>query len=425
MEIISKVKNSLVKHYVFIRQLITVRSIYKNSRKIALTEGLAIFPCDPETVIGSRGDEAMITAAINEFRSRKPDAPIYIYAKDDTAEQYLSIAGLDKKIEIVKCWNQAYPIKRIYDSVVSIAPEEAVVIGADCMDGAYSPSLSLELLSIYNLLVSVGIKASLLGFSYNDHPYYLINKAFSYFNNVSYRLRDEISCDRFNRMTGNHGVLVADSAFMMHPDFSFSGYDDLKKWVECHRSSGCPVIAFNFHPMLKTYSSKDEIIFDAQRVGSNLIKIIKENSDIAIVLLPHDDRARINDGTMLDIVYDEMTRANVTDRVYYLRKVPRAAQLKAITGLMDGVISSRMHLAIAALGMGVPVMVADYQGKFEGLFKHFSLPEHFILTPEFFCSGVFLERYKDFISQLQSLKGKIDCKLNKVMSLSALNFNKI
>ena len=78
MEIISKVKNSLVKHYVFIRQLITVRSIYKNSSKIALTEGLAIFPCDPETVIGSRGDEAMITAAINEFRSRKPDAPIYI-----------------------------------------------------------------------------------------------------------------------------------------------------------------------------------------------------------------------------------------------------------------------------------------------------------------------------------------------------------
>ena len=38
---------------------------------------------------------------------------------------------------------------------------------------------------------------------------------------------------------------------------------------------------------------------------------------------------------------------------------------------MDLILTSRMHLAIAALGSGVPVACMPYLGKFEGLLKHF------------------------------------------------------
>ena len=50
-----------------------------------------------------------------------------------------------------------------------------------------------------------------------------------------------------------------------------------------------------------------------------------------------------------------------------------ARQVKAISGHCDLILSGRMHLAIASLGQGVPVVCLTYQDKFEGLMEHFGL----------------------------------------------------
>jgi colanic acid/amylovoran biosynthesis protein len=54
---------------------------------------------------------------------------------------------------------------------------------------------------------------------------------------------------------------------------------------------------------------------------------------------------------------------------------PSAAELKQLAAKLDGVVTGRMHLAIAALGSGVPVATFAYQDKFEGLLMLFGLPQ--------------------------------------------------
>ena len=110
------------------------------------------------------------------------------------------------------------------------------------------------------------------------------------------------------------------------------------------------------------------------------------------------------------------------ERLYYDKFVYRASQLKGLCGLFDALISSRMHLAIAALGREVPVMAATYQGKFEGLFLHFGLPEDFLMSPESFCSDKFQEVFDKFYDNLPILHQTIKRELHKVISLSLRNF---
>ena len=50
-----------------------------------------------------------------------------------------------------------------------------------------------------------------------------------------------------------------------------------------------------------------------------------------------------------------------------------AQEVKGIVGLCRHVLTSRMHVAIASLGMGIPVTTFVYGGKFEGLYEHFGL----------------------------------------------------
>lgn len=109
----------------------------------------------------------------------------------------------------------------------------------------------------------------------------------------------------------------------------------------------------------------------------------------------------------------------------YYHKVPGAANIKAITGLMDGVVSSRMHLAIAALGMNVPVLVSDYQGKFSGLFKHFRLPQEFVVAPTDFISENFEAIFDDFYSRTDELWAIIKKNLPEVLKLSQKNFTSV
>ena len=81
-----------------------------------------------------------------------------------------------------------------------------------------------------------------------------------------------------------------------------------------------------------------------------------------------------------------------------------------------------MHFAIAALGSGVPVLVADYQDKFAGLFAHFKLPDEYILSPDEFYGQEFVRQTESFIGSLDVLKSTVEAHLPQVKALSAINF---
>lgn len=385
---------------------------------------LAVIPCDPWSVGGSRGDEAMIFAIIQKFRALYPDAPISIVSADKNGENYIKNLPFPN----VLCsfsWQGKWPIYNIYTDLLDNKVSDVILLGADCMDGFYSPFVSLTLLALHSLFSRTkGVNSHLMGYSFNNRPYRPICKAFNNLDgNVCINLRDPISLQRFKKHTHADAGLVADVAFLLVPDSNFDGYAKLRKWIDLrHQAGGQYVIGFNFHPMLQKYENTKGVKKDALNMAIILADILHRNQNIHFVLIPHDDRSKLTDNLMLDTISNELTRIGLAERFYYDPKVYRASQIKAICGLIDGLVSSRMHLAIAALGQGKSIMATTYQGKFEGLFQHFDLPQDYLMAPKDFISHNMVDCFFKYVDHLPQLTLKVQNKLNQVIELSNKNF---
>ena len=384
---------------------------------------LIIIPCDPWSVGGSRGDEAMLTAVIQQYRFHYPGIPIEIIAEGDLGMNYIEKLNLEG-VTPRRFWENAYPLERIYTNCMALNPSHVVVLGADCMDGFYAPNLSLMLLALHDLFSrSSGVESRLMGFSFNAHPSRLMTWAFKHASSETvFNLRDAISLERFNRTTNIKAGLVADSAFMLRPDYDFAGYRELEQWIATRRAHGTiHIIGMNFHPMLRKYDGADDIKKDALVLARNVEQILKSNPNLDFVFIPHDDRSRLTDNLMLGTMAEYIKQKGLGSRVFYKEDVYRAPQLKAICHLLDGLVSSRMHLAIAALGQGKSVLAASYQGKFEGLYQHFSLPQQFILPAHVFISDGMINTFQKYIAHLNELTKLVEENLPLVTKLSKRN----
>lgn len=420
-------KQKLVQLMVFVRSYRQWKKLAKEAETMPYEPSkephLVIIPCDPWAVGGSRGDEAMITGVIHQYRKQYPNIPIHMVCANAKGEEYIKNMPV-KGITPIPSWNGPYSLGRVFHSIVSANPTDIVVLGADCMDGHYGTNLSLGLLSIYDLCSKLKyVKCRMLGFSFNDHPTWMMVCAFkSLSSEIKIRLRDSISLARFEKTTGRKASLAADAAFMLQPEYEFPLYDEIKTWTGKERAKGQTVIGLNFHPMLRQYFGPEDIKKDALLLAKNVERILEKHPDVSFVFVPHDDRSNLTDNLMLRTMSLSL-RPLLKERVYYNEQVPRAPQLKALCGLLDGLISSRMHLAIAALGMEVPVMAATYQGKFEGLFQHFGLDETYLLDIKGFLSNDMVKVFDKFIMSLPQLKENIQEKLPQVIELSKSNLH--
>ena len=397
-----------------------VRKVQAIANSKPIKPCLVIVPCDPWSVGGSRGDEAMITAVIHKYLDLYPNISIHMVCADENGADYIKKLSEFNIIPILS-WNGAYPLEKVYESIVKEKPTDVVILGADCIDGFYSPLLSLSLLALHDLCTkTVGIRSRLLGFSFNEHPSWMMVWALkSLTPDVRICLRDAVSLSRYEKKVNNNASLVADAAFMLIPQKKNQLYNRIQSWVEKRKAEQNVIMGLNFHPMLRAYHNAEDIKEDAKLLAKNMERILISHKDVCFVLVPHDDRSGLTDNLVLSTIYKCLKKYRT--RIFYSPEVPRAAQLKGLCGLLDGLISSRMHLAIAALGMQVPVMAVTYQGKFEGLFLHFDLDGTFLLSPQEFLSGVMPERFDSFLQDLPALKEQITLKLPIVCKLSNKN----
>ena len=426
-KVTDRLKKRLVERIVLHKEF---RSYSHALRRIApaapqTQKSLVIIPCAPDSVIGSRGDEAMIVASIQNFRrSAGTEAPVTIICSDSFSNPGWSWLQQRYNVSLSKIWNGPYPVGKVVDEVVKLQPSEIYILGADCMDGQYSPYISFELLALYTILRKKQYRISLLGFSYNNHPHRLLNRLFRKIGkDVPFNLRDSISLEHFRQHTRLPNTrLVADAAFMLVPDSKSEAASRYKTKIDALRKNGATVVlAFNLHPMLRKEQTQQELAEYARAMSSRFQELLLKHPNLGIVLLPHDDRKRISDNYMLAGMYEQLSQ-EFAQRVIYDSQVYRAEEIKGFLNQFDGVISSRMHLAIAALGMEVPVMTSEYQDKFRGLFSHFNYPEKYLLTPEEFSSSLFTRRVNEFIGELVELREHIHAKLTDVMELSNFNF---
>jgi polysaccharide pyruvyl transferase WcaK-like protein len=383
----------------------------------ATTRSLLIFPSDPRGITGAVGDDAMLTAAVEHFRAANPDLQVSVLCIEGRPEEIVRSKGFTP---VVIPEFGRFPVA-MADLLKSREYDALVAVGADVMDGYYSVEYSTQLLIAADLAARSGMRALFLGFSFNESAAPELEACFARLDpRVTLNLRDRISLARIERFAPVHARLVADSAFTLRPGEVDA---ETSHWIETEKAAGRQVIGINLHPMLIRHADAKQIGHLVSQMAS-AIEVASAKAAFSWLLVPHDyrDDTGDGDGICLRPLFDEL-RAMPGVRSRYFQGTHRAATLKALAGRLDGVVTGRMHLAIASLGMGVPVLCLTYQDKFEGLYNHFDLPREHLLPPKIFdTEGALEDAMLRFLSALPDLRRTVAQEQPRVAELAQTNF---
>ncbi|MBX7123995.1 MAG: polysaccharide pyruvyl transferase family protein [Opitutaceae bacterium] len=376
-----------------------------------------IVPGDPWTLIGSKGDEAMMIAAAQTLFPAGGGAVGIVTGTDEA-----DVAAKTLGFEALRVWTHPWQLASVWNVIAAFRADALLVIGADVMDGYYNPATSIKLLALADLAACNGLHSVILGFSFNRNPDRRVVGVFDRLNErVRVNVRDGLSLKRLNSVSSVRAWLVADAAFLLEPDNESLRLAELTDWIHNRRSAGDRVVGFNLHPMLL----KDATSLDLTRlVGSAATALgrLVERNGSSVALLPHDYRERDGDDVCLGPLHSELI-GRFPERIFYPTEHFNARELKAAAGLMDGVVTGRMHLAIASLGMGVPVAALTYQDKFQGLFDHFGIPHRFLLRPEEARKADRLaDLVENFVEEMERLRELVHARLPEVVCASRGNF---
>lgn len=376
---------------------------------------LLVVPSDAESLIGSLGDDAMIESCVAMAREREPTVEVHVLVATAEAANRARERG----------W-QPEPIWRSRDFPAAVAAlldrpgfDAVVALGADIMDGHYGLEQPTKAVITSDLAARSGASATILGFSFNETPRPELRRFFAMAaREVNFHVRDDISLARFRAFSPAPAKRVTDGAFLLP-----SGPVDAATvdWIAARRAAGRRVVGMNLHPRLAAEMTPKAIAALVERAVEGLLAAAAARP-VAWLLLPHDYRAYDGDGLCLDPIFAAIRGAAGPDaRLFEGRH--SAATLKGVAGLLDGVATGRMHLAIAALGMGAPVLGVTYQGKFEGLFRHFDLPDDLLVSPEeVLRPGVFAARLIAFVDRLDPLRRQVAAHLPAVLAEARRNF---
>lgn len=326
---------------------------------------LVIPPADP----GSAGDEAMMIATVSYLRHHGfTRIGLISYGTPLSWDSHLAV---EETLNLRAFFNTASGLDELRFSRMAARYGQVYGLGADVMDGYYSPRDTQLRLRLLTLAARTGAPSRLLGFSFNAAPAPETVKAFQALPaNIKLCTRDPLSQRRLAGHLGRPVRLVADLAFLLEP----APFHDLPQavlhWLEEERKTGRIVVAINANYLaFKDYANPADVI---TRFVEALTQVYEGNLPVSFLLIPHDMREPHSDVSMAANIHAQLPPPVRAHSLAVTAALP-AAQIKALCSKLDFAVSSRMHLAIACLGQGTPVACITYQGKFEGLFEHFHL----------------------------------------------------
>lgn len=391
---------------------------WKAARGLSLERAGAralIVPCDPWSVVGSRGDQAMIMATLQHLRATNPSIEVDILTDSNDTDEAVRALGMNPRAE----WN--VPFDR-WMAEHAVDYREVIIVGADVTDGVYGFPTAMKMLMFYDIFSRIGVATRYLGFSWSRTPHRMMKRVLRFLTpGLPLPVRDPVSLKRLESFTKHSPLVqVADAAFCLKPNLTPRA-KEVSDWCTAERASGKKVVAINVHPMFNDVDAKGAE-WNAAFVRA-LTRLLEKHANLSLLFLPHDNRPRVSDQKLLKSLYEAMP-SECAARIRFVDEVMNADEIKAVLGFVDGLIAGRMHISIAALGQGVPVFALVYQGKFEGLWQHFGLSNDTMTLP-----GLFLEdassvnvKLSEYITSLDRQAAQIKDRLVRVIALSKMNF---
>ncbi len=358
-------------------------------------------------VPGSMGDQAMLDAAANYLKKEGFNLSILYGHKEREVD--IRLSGASKIFVLPKSFvNRAKYVHAL------ISSDEAMITGADVIDGIYhGSSIWIDFLQLAS---DIGVKVRVLGFSFSSYPVKKAVEQLKDCSNIQFMSRDINSLRRFESYTEQKAKLVADVAFLLEPELSTEEAVNIQDFILKKKQEDAVVAGVNVSGHV--FSKLDESALTAFIKTLNFWLEMDEKH--CIILVPHDVRDEIGDLELLRKIYAALER-RFSDRVKLL-EFPTAWNVKALAGNFDFAISARMHFTIACMGMGVPALSLVYQDKFEGLEEHFKLDNTTIEPTVVANPEVFQEEIISFQEKSFALKNKIKNILPSVIELSKQNF---
>ena len=386
----------------------------------AAADCVAIVPSDTENLVGARGDEAMLNAVTGTLFRKRPNQSIFVACSGRRATSISAERGFGT----FSVWGGPLMPLEFAQILKAVRPNIGLVVGADIMDGHYSPVPSLRMLIAADLLATFGAKTSFVGFSLNASASRAMKYAFRHLDSrVRVNLRDRISWQRFQSISGRKGNLVADSAFLLEPatDLSDKAAAAVAWMQRCH-DAGRRVIILNLHPMLFSEVRGPSAMPRLMASMLQAISAMTAQHALSWLLLPHDNRPTSGDMRTLAAL-DREIDPSLGEHVMLVDEPPCASEIKAIAKYADGAVTGRMHLAIAALGQTTPVMAFAYQDKFAGLLQHFHMPDWLVLDAEASTdAGYLVARIERFVAELPELRKEVERYLPAVTAAANATF---
>lgn len=373
----------------------------------------------PPTGPGSLGDEAMIEALAARLSAQGLAVDVMTPFADTGSWEHLP--GIDRHLTFPE-GGPALAITRLVALMRSY--ERVYVLGADVLDGHYDDRTVRRLLLAASAARLALRPTTIVGFSYNTLPSPTSVRLMRLLPpGTRIFLRDASSLERFRSATGRRAELSADVAFLLEPaDVLGIEAAALAGWLWGQREAGREVVAFNAGGASYVPGAgqrdPDEV---AATYAAELSALLGRRADVALALIAHDHRQGVGEHTLLQEVHERID-PQAQERVSALISPRlRASEVKRLVADVDLVCTSRMHLAVAALGAGTPVVSVAYQDKFAGLYEHFALRDCLLSLEESLVPGQLETFVSKGLDRAGELRGDIARAASAVERLAEQN----
>lgn len=370
----------------------------------------------------------MLTSATT-YISKVSDRPVTILmhlTSDDWSDiapdaQQISINGYFSAIRFLR---SLLTLRRVFSGAESFS-----ILGADVLDGKYSPTRSMRRLMMADYAIRMGVPSRVLGFSYADGAH---SKTQGYLSRISPKLelfaRDRLSFERLSAISKGTTHLVADTAFLLPPADSPSAIGRAAlEFIKATKGGSGRVIAFNANPLgsamsAGAHSASESVVALDVLVAEHVRCLMTMDKDLAMVFVAHDTREPHNDQAILQKVFDRLSPSDQT-RIFRAFEGLTARDVKSICAACDLSVTGRMHMGIASLGGTTPCLFLDFQGKVKGLLEHFEAT-NMIFDWALYCdTSMFSQFVMAHLEAAPANRARLSVRKHRVTELSLKNFS--